>query len=365
MYRYFLLAGVILFAVIGVLFLVQESEVTSSQEEKSSANLAATAVIAEDLTIPWDIAFLPDGNLLVTQRGGTLLLLDEEQRTTIPIQGVEHRGEGGLLGLALHPEFESNGYLYLYLTSQTSSGDTQNRIERYRLSGTTLSDRVVIFEGIPGAAYHDGGRIEFGPDGMLYVTTGDAGNEAAAQNRASLAGKILRLTPEGAIPADNPFGNAVYSYGHRNPQGIAWDEQGVLWSTEHGRSGALSGFDEFNRIEKGFNYGWPTIQGDERQADMQAPVVHSGARETWAPASLAYHEGVFYFGGLRGESLYSVSFENNEPQLMRHFQGQFGRIRTVRVGPDGMLYLTTSNADGRGGTSSGGDKVIRIGPAAL
>jgi glucose/arabinose dehydrogenase len=203
-----------------------------------------TEVIAENLTIPWEVLFLPDGELLVTERPGTLLLL--KQGVEIPVPGVEHVGEGGLLGAELHPDFAENQFLYLYQTTATPEG-LRNRVNRYELSGEELRLESTIVADLPGARYHDGGRIAFGPDGTLYVTVGDAGDESAAQNSDNLAGSILRYTPEGTIPADNPFGNAVYSYGHRNPQGLAWDAAGTLWSSEHGRSGVRSGFDELKK----------------------------------------------------------------------------------------------------------------------
>ncbi len=323
-------------------------------------------IVADDLQIPWDIAFLPDGDLLVTERPGTLLRIGANE-ARIPIEGVLHRGEGGLLGIALHPNFTENQQLYLYLTTQTSSG-IANRIDRYRLEENRLTDRTEILTVIPGSSNHDGGRIEFGPDGMLYVTTGDASQSNWAQDRNSLAGKILRLRDDGSIPSDNPFGTAVYSYGHRNPQGLTWDASGQLWATEHGRSGIQSGYDELNKIEAGKNYGWPTIEGPETRDGMQLPALHSGANDTWAPASAAYHNGSIFFGGLRGEALYEAILPTSadaSPVLNTYLQGTYGRIRTVRVGPDGFLYVTTSNTDGRGNARVGDDKILKIDPNSL
>jgi len=323
-------------------------------------------VVASNLAIPWDAAFLPSGDLLITERPGTLLLLSGGEARE-RIEGVEHRGEGGLLGLTLHPQFAENHFVYLYQTSESKSG-LQNHVDRYRFEEGKLTDRTEIIGDIPGAIYHDGGRIEFGPDGYLYITTGDATRENLAQERTSLAGKILRVRDDGSIPSDNPFGNAVYSYGHRNPQGLAWDDDGRLWSTEHGRSGVLSGFDELNLIVKGGNYGWPVIQGSETKEGMIAPELHSGPSDTWAPASAAYFDGSIFFGGLRGEAVYEAMLpksENESPGLRIHFLHEFGRVRTVRVGPDGFLYLTTSNTDGRGNPEQSDDRLIRIDPKAL
>jgi glucose/arabinose dehydrogenase len=270
------------------------------------------------------------------------------------------------LGVALHPQFATNRLVYLYVTVAGAEGKTQNRVERYRLGDLSLEEREIIIEGIPGAPYHDGGRIAFGPDGYLYITTGDATEPESAQNLESLAGKILRIHDDGRIPEDNPFESAVYSYGHRNPQGLAWDSEGNLWSTEHGRSGIQSGLDEINLIQPGVNYGWPTIEGDELDTGMRAPVRHSGATNTWAPASAAYLEGSLFFGGLRGEALYEAILNGNRvTELKTHLNGAVGRIRTVVVGPDGMLYLTTSNRDGRGKVREGDDRIFRVDPALL
>lgn len=319
-------------------------------------------IIAENLDIPWEIAFLPNGEILVTERPGTLRKIGLDKKV-ITVEGVYHIGEGGLLGMALHSDFERTRWIYLYLTTRMAEG-LVNRVERYRFNDDRLAERTVILDTIPGAAYHDGGRIAFGPDGYLYITTGDAGNEKLAQDINSLAGKILRIADDGTIPPDNPFGNAVYSYGHRNSQGLAWDEQGRLWATEHGRSGALSGLDELNLIEKGTNYGWPVIQGDEEMEGMRTPVMNSGPDETWAPAGAVYLDERIFFTGLRGESLYEakISLEGTVEYIKAHFREIFGRLRALQKGPDGYFYLTTSNTDGRGNPRPGDDKLIRINP---
>ncbi len=318
-------------------------------------------IIAENLHIPWEIAFLPNGDLLVTERPGTLKRIGKEQKIYI-IEGVKHIGEGGLLGLALHPRFSENQWMYLYLTTKNGEG-LINRVERYRFERDRLTEKTTIIDNIPGAAYHDGGRIAFGPDGHLYVTTGDSGKSNLAQDISSLAGKILRLKDDGSIPSDNPFGNAVYSYGHRNSQGLAWGDTEQLWATEHGRSGILSGLDELNLIEKGKNYGWPEIQGDETKTGMESPITQSGPDETWAPAGIAFLNNSFFFGGLRGETLYEAKIVGaRKVSLIAHFRQEFGRIRAVVLGPDGYLYITTSNTDGRGEPRAGDDKLIRINP---
>lgn len=336
---------------------------TDSVADTTKARAPLTEVIAENLTIPWEILFLPDGELLVTERPGRILLLTQD--VEIPISGIKHTGEGGLLGATLHPDFSENNFLYLYQTTESQNG-LENQINRYVLKNNALTFDRTIVEGIPGAKYHDGGRIVFGPDGLLYVTVGDALNKRAAQDTSRLEGSILRYTGEGHIPEDNPFQNAVYSYGHRNPQGIAWDANGNLWSTEHGRSGVLSGLDELNLITPAGNYGWPEIQGDEEMPSMQSPIRHSGADTTWAPGSLAYLNGSLYFAGLRGEALHEAVLDGTEVVSFRsHFSGEYGRLRTVTVGPDDLLYVTTSNRDGRGEPEVTDDRIIRINPDLL
>ncbi|HEX7018188.1 MAG TPA: PQQ-dependent sugar dehydrogenase [Patescibacteria group bacterium] len=342
--------------------LIKGTSLASLDPESSAAEIS---IIAENLDIPWEIEFLPSGDLLVTERSGQLVRLQADTRQSTPVEGVEHVGEGGLMGLALHPDYQNNNYLYLYLTTRTDQGLT-NRVERYLYdeAANRLNNRHVIIENIPGAFVHDGGRIAFGPDGKLYITTGDAGTETNAQDTSSLAGKILRLNDDGSLPSDNSFQNPVYSYGHRNPQGLAWDDQGRLWATEHGPSGAGTGFDEVNLIEKGANYGWPTIQGDETREGMQSPIIHSGSQDTWAPGALEIVGNHLYFVGLRGQALYSAEINGSQlSNLTEHFKTEYGRLRVVKAGLDGFLYLATSNRDGRGDINPGDDKIIRVSPS--
>lgn len=326
-----------------------------------TVRLGEPEVIAEQLEIPWDIGFLPDGTMLVTERTGTLLHMERGERYRVP--GVRHIGEGGLLGLALHPDFATNRFLYLYHTTETDDG-LRNRVVRYRFTDDRLRFDRVIFDNIPGARYHDGGRIRFGPDGYLYITTGDAGDPALAQNTESRAGKVLRITDEGEIPADNPFGNAVYTYGHRNPQGLAWDEAGRLWSSEHGRSVPKSGFDEINLLVAGENYGWPESEGGVVEEGTVGPALHSGPDTTWAPASAAVAHGTLFVGGLRGRALYAATLSEEAATIVdfqEHFQNEFGRIRSVAVSPSGdALYFTTSNRDGRGRAREEDDVIVRV-----
>jgi len=319
-------------------------------------------VVAEKLAIPWEIVFLPDNSILVTERPGNLLHIDTNQ-TRIPVAGVEHIGEGGLLGMALHPEFQTNHFLYLYLTTQTPQG-LENRVERYVFENSELSDKTPIISEIPGAKYHDGGRIAFGPDGYLYIAAGDGGDEDAAQDKNSLNGSILRVSEDGSIPDNNPFGTAVYSYGHRNVQGLAWDDEARLWATEHGRSGIQSGFDELNLIVPGANYGWPVIEGDESKVGMTSPILQSGADDTWAPGGITYFKNSLYFAGLRGAALYRVRLKAGKAEKVEmYLREEYGRLRTVQIGPDGFIYILTSNTDGRGKAQENDDKILRINPA--
>lgn len=323
-------------------------------------------VVAKNLEIPWEIEFLPDGDMLVTERPGNLLRIERNGNGTqkYEIEGVEHRGEGGLLGIAKHPDYRQNKWIYLYMTTDTENGLT-NRVVRYRLESDQLLEPETVIEGLPGAVYHDGGRIEFGPDGKLYITAGDATKGNWAQNTDILAGKILRINPNGTVPEQNPFGNEVYSYGHRNPQGLAWiDSQ--LWATEHGRSGLKSGMDELNMIEKGGNYGWPEIEGDETLEGMERPKIHSGPDVTWAPAGATYLDGSIYFAGLRGSTLYEAKINDGEVvELEKHLEDRFGRLRAVVKGPEDYLYISTSNTDGRGNPVSSDDRILRIAPEKL
>lgn len=312
--------------------------------------------ILTSLDIPWEIAFLPDGQMLVTQRPGSLILFNQNNEI-IEIEDVSHIGEGGLLGLAVHPDFEDNNWIYLYLTMEIA-GEITNRVERYQFTDNQLTDRRVIIDGIPGGTIHNGGRIKFGPDGYLYITTGDAGEPDLAQNQDSLAGKILRIKDDGSIPEDNPLQNAVWSWGHRNPQGLAWDDQMRLWATEHGPVAQ----DELNLIQPGENYGWPIITGDQEREDMVSPIIHSGTDTTWAPAGAAYFQGSIYFAGLRGSRLYE--YQIGTDQLIEHLVDDYGRLRAVTL-ENGFLYLSTSNNDGRGNPLPEDDRVIKIDPQGL
>lgn len=346
---------ILILILFGIVKLSSSLDINNTYRE---TNNKYVEIYVENLEIPWEIEFLSENDLLVTQRSGSLVRIKNENKTTIPINNVLESGEGGLLGLTLHPNFKNNSQIYLYLTTSSGEG-TSNRVERYVFNSkdNTLSEKKLIIDNIPGAKYHDGGRIDFGPDNLLYITTGDATIPELSQDLTSLAGKTLRLDDEGNIPKENPFGTEIYSYGHRNSQGLAWDNQGNLWSTEHGRSGIRSGFDELNLIESGKNYGWPTIEGDETNNDMISPVVHSSSKITWAPASALYYNGNILFTGLRGKSIYRYNIETKE--IKTYFENDFGRLRDIEY-YNGSIYVSTSNTDGRGNPSINDDVILKI-----
>ncbi len=329
--------------------------------------------ITSGLDTPWGIALLPDKTILVTERSGRVRLIASSGKLQYnPVAVIDQAveiGEGGLLGIALHPNFLGNKYVYLYYTYTVQVNrirtDIFNRVVRMTYKNNVLTDEKIIVDSIPGSQNHNGGRIAFGPDRFLYITTGDAQAESLSQDPNSLAGKILRVTDEGEPAPGNPYNNLVYSIGHRNPQGLAWDSFRNLWSTEHGRSNP-SGYDELNQIFVGGNYGWPDFQGDETNGAIQVPVAHSGPDETWAPAGLAVIGKSLYFGGLRGEALYEAEIEDGKVYVLKeYFKNKFGRIRDVVADSEGMLYISTSNQDGRGTSRPEGDKIMRIDPKIL
>lgn len=356
----------------GVKYILSGKKSLSTNTQSPTTKLAPTdiplqTVIAEGLDTPWSLTFLPDGGILITERPGRVRLIDSsgnlQDQPITTLSQVKEVGEGGLLGMVSDPKFESNHYIYFYYTYSTTNANSQNRIVRMVYDGNKLSNEKVLVDKIPGSSNHDGGRLKFGPDGYLYATTGDAENPSQAQDKNSLGGKILRLTTDGKVAPGNPFGTLVYSYGHRNPQGLSWDSSGQLWATEHGRSIPVSGLDELNKISPGQNYGWPVIQGNETKRGMITPVINSGG-STWAPADTAIIGNKIFFGGLKGQALFEANLPNPSG-VVEQFKNEFGRIREVILGPDGMLYITTSNNDGRGTPNLGDDKVIRINPQKL
>lgn len=338
----------------------QPTPLVSQSKSEMNKDQPKQEILVTNLEVPWAITFIGGNNLLVNERKGDVRLIENNKLLENPLStiNIKQIGESGLHGIAIHPKFNDNQFIFLYYTYSGNGNDTLNRVSRFKLNDTTLIDEKIIVDKIPGAIFHDGGRIKFGPDGYLYITTGDALNPSSAQDKNSLSGKILRVTDEGKPAPGNPFNNEVYSFGHRNPQGITWDNQGRLWETEHGQSTQ----DEINLIEMGKNYGWPTIRGDEKQEGMVTPILHSGS-DTWAPAGVTFFNGSLFYGGLRGTALYQLYIGTK--QLKTHFKGEYGRIRDVILGPDNMLYITTSNKDGRGSPDSSDDRIIKINPALL
>jgi len=335
---------------------------TKSYVQQGASDPDLVQAVVNHLETPWSISLMPEGSLLVTERTGQVRRVGQNGQT-YRIEGVRETSEGGLLGIALHPQFEDNNQLYIYFTTE-KNGDLLNQIDQYTLADDDMTFERTVLTNIPAASNHNGGAIAFGPDDKLYVTTGDAAQEDLAQDKNSLAGKILRMNDDGSTPSDNPYGNLTWSYGHRNPQGIAWDDTDRLWSVEHGPSGTASGRDELNLIERGANYGWPIITGAETRQDMKSPVAQSGDDETWAPAGLAYHKGALYFAGLRGQSLYKATITGDTVTLKSYLRNDHGRLRAVTAS-ENYLYVSTSNLDGRGTPSGEDDRILRVGYGAL
>ena len=328
--------------------------------------------VVEGLEIPWDLAFTPDNRILVTERPGRIRVVKDGvlQETPYATLDVFHRSEAGLMGIALHPDFASNGYLYVCYTYREGRA-TFNRIARLEDRGDSAINHYVILDRIPGATRHDGCRIRFGPDGHLYATTGDATEPGLSQDLGSLAGKVLRMTDGGSVPPDNPFpGSLVYTWGHRNPQGLDWHpETGDLFITEHGPSVD----DEVNLLEPGQNYGWPDVTGaprDSRYVDstlaLTPTVAIAGAAFVTGDTLPDAWQGNLVFATLKSSHLQRVVLEPSDYRTVAScqtlFRGQFGRLRAVVMGPEGYLYFTTSNRDGRGSPRQGDDKLLRLGP---
>jgi quinoprotein glucose dehydrogenase len=322
------------------------------------------------LEVPWALAFLPDRSFLVSERPGRIQWVQGGRASLYAELPVYHRGESGLLGLALHPQFPRVPYLYAYRTVE--EGGLRNQVVRLRHQGNRgVLDRVVL-DGIPARFHglHSGGRLAFGPDGMLYVTTGEVYERELAQDLSSLGGKVLRITPEGKPAPGNPFLNRpgarpeIYSYGHRNPQGLAWHPRtGELFASEHGPSGEQGfGYDEVNLIVPGGNYGWPRVVGRGDDPRYRDPL-HFWP-EGFPPGNLAFWRGDLYVAGLRGQALLRLVLDGDKghwrvARVETALSG-FGRLREVQVGPDEALYVTTSNRDGRGQVRPNDDKVLRL-----
>jgi glucose/arabinose dehydrogenase len=311
-----------------------------------------TATIATRLEVPWGIDFLPGGDAVVTERdSGGVLRISEDDHAIAELGSIAEaspNGEGGLLGVAVSPSYTRDRTLFFYL-----SAEADNRVVRATVTRGQLSEPEPLLTGIPLNSYHDGGRIAFGPDGYLYVATGDAGDGELAQDPDSLSGKILRITPDGEPAPGNPSGSPVWSPGHRNVQGLAWIGD-QLWASEFGENT----YDELNRIEPGGNYGWPEVEGrGGEDRGFIDPVAQWSTSEA-SPSGLAAANGSLWMAALRGERLWQINPDSGE--TTEHLTGEYGRLRTIVPAPDGTLWVTTSNRDGRGSPAEQDDRILQI-----
>jgi aldose sugar dehydrogenase len=352
-------------------------EVETSAEAQSSFKVET---VVGGLQVPWSIVWAPDGRMIFTERPGRVRVFENGKLRPEPIftvPDVEPSSESGLMSAALHPQFASNHFIYL---SYAYAGDGKRvRVARYRETPTGFVESKVIIENIPAAPNHAGCRLRFGPDGKLYITTGDATQRDLAQKLDSLAGKTLRLNDDGTVPSDNPFVGQqnvrpeIWSYGHRNSQGLDWQPgTNLMFQTEHGPSGfdGPGGGDEVNIVEKGKNYGWPLIHHQMTRAGLESPLLEY--TPAVAPASGMFYRGSafpqfkgnFFFGCLRGERIIRVTLDGRRVVSQENLlAGKYGRIRDVAEGPDGFLYFSTSNRDGRGSPADDDDRIIRLTPA--
>ncbi|GAA4228574.1 PQQ-dependent sugar dehydrogenase [Actinomadura meridiana] len=312
-----------------------------------------TKNIATGLKVPWAIAFLPGGDALVTERDTAQLVRvkpsgEWEQVGTVP--GVKPDGEAGLLGVAVSPAYATDHLIYLYFSTATD-----NRVVRATFDGRLGTPQPIV-TGIPNGPNHNGGRLAFGPDKMLYITTGESGNGNLSQDKKSLGGKILRATPDGKPAPGNPFGTLVWTYGHRNVQGLAWDDKGRLFATEFGQNT----YDEINLIEKGKNYGWPEVEGVEHREGFTDPLLTWSTDEA-SPSGLAYANGSLWAAALAGRRLWQIPLDNGEVgRPVARLTSGYGRLRAVVPAPDGTLWISTSNQDGRGEPAKGDDRIVSL-----
>lgn len=361
-----------------IVYLQQPTSEASAVPSETKPVEYQVETFAENLSVPWSMVFTSPDRVLVTERPGRVRVIENGVLTPDPIRvfsEVVSTAEEGLMGMVLDPEYPTNKFIYLCIAYEKDSR-TVDKVVRLVDSGDSLDQDTVILDDIPAAKFHAGCRLGFGPDEKLYISSGDATQKESAQNQDSLAGKILRLEKDGSIPADNPFPNsAVYSLGHRNIQGFDWHPiSGALVATEHGPSGndGPGGGDEVNLIEAGKNYGWPVVSHKKSAAGMVDPLIEF--TPAVAPASGMFYSGnvfpqltnSFLFGVLRGQGIVQVVFDEVDPTKVVSYQKMsgidVGRVRDVVEGPDGLIYFTTSNADGRGSLRAGDDKILRLAP---
>jgi glucose/arabinose dehydrogenase len=338
-------------------------------------------VWADNLDIPWSLIFLPDGRALVSERRGRILLINNGKVQDKPyaLVNVAHIGEGGLMGLAVHPDFRSKPFIYAMHTYE-ESGKLFNKVIKIKDNGNSGVFEKTVIDNIPGGTFHNGGRIAFGPDRMLYITAGETFKADLAQDLSSLGGKVLRVDPEGGIPSDNPFkGSPIYSYGSRNPQGITWQPgTGRLFESEHGPSGEYGHFanDEINIIVKGGNYGWPKVIGAPGLRQYIDPVIVW--KKTTPPSGITFYDGTLlkhlrgdlFAATLKSQALIRIRLQKDSGKVTvierwfssNYSEGRYGRLRDVVEGPDGALYFLSNNRDGRGAPKPGDDKIYRIVP---
>jgi glucose/arabinose dehydrogenase len=333
---------------------------TSPDETARSGPPRVVDTVATGLAVPWGVGFLPNGDAVVTERDTRRVLLLQAPTYAVREVGLlsaaAPAGEGGLLGVAVSPDFATDRMLFFYVSTASD-----NRIVKAPLERGRLGTPQVILDGIPNGFIHDGGRLAFGPDGYLYASTGETGAGELAQDRSTLAGKILRITPDGDPAPGNPFPDSeIWSYGHRNVQGLAFDDDGRLWASEFGDQT----FDELNLIEPGDNYGWPMVEGRGGRSGLVDPQVVWDT-DVASPSGLAWLNGQLWLASLRGERLWRIEVEGaRATRPTDFFVGEYGRMRTVTVTPDGRLWVTTSNRDGRGAPRPGDDRILLIDPGA-
>ncbi|MFF8534658.1 PQQ-dependent sugar dehydrogenase [Streptomyces sp. NPDC015532] len=335
---------------------------TAEDTPPAKGSVKVLRTVTEGLDTPWGLAPLAGGGLLVSSRDkGTITRIDEKTgRKTLlgEVPGVAPAGEGGLLGIALSPDYASDHMIYAYLTTASDNRVVRMLYDERRPSGEQLGAPDTIFKGIPKGMIHNGGRIAFGPDRMLYAGAGETGDRGLAQDRKSLAGKILRMTPEGEPAPGNPFPDSVvYSYGHRNVQGLAWDDKQRLWASEFGQDT----WDELNQIKPGDNYGWPVVEGISHDSKYHDPIVQWHTAEA-SPSGIAYAEGSLWVAALKGERLWRVPLNGTEASAAPEafLKGRYGRLRTVVSAGGDRLWLITSETDGRGTPGKGDDRLVEL-----